>query len=145
MRPVWIDLPPGGWAQWEKAARWTGSQANEFPWGDSFDVEKFNNRYDHKEAGGGYDREMSAPVGSYPDGQSPYGCYDMAGNAVEWCQDWYVSYPGSAQPFDFTGVSRARRGCSFLHYGDWTQTRSAYRSENLPGHDDFVLGFRLAR
>ena len=31
---------------------------------------------------------MTLPVGSLPKGKSPYGCYDMAGNADEWCADW---------------------------------------------------------
>ena len=30
----------------------------------------------------------AAPVGSYPDGASPFGIMDMAGNAEEWVHDW---------------------------------------------------------
>jgi len=29
------------------------------------------------------------PEGSYPDGASPYGVMDAAGNASEWVEDWY--------------------------------------------------------
>jgi formylglycine-generating enzyme required for sulfatase activity len=31
----------------------------------------------------------TAPVGSYPDGISPYGVYDLIGNVEEWTSDWY--------------------------------------------------------
>jgi formylglycine-generating enzyme required for sulfatase activity len=29
------------------------------------------------------------PVGAYPDGASPFGAFDLAGNASEWVADWY--------------------------------------------------------
>lgn len=40
-------------AQWEKAARWTGSYPNVYPWGDVWDAEKCNSRDDTNPAGGG--------------------------------------------------------------------------------------------
>ena len=53
-------------AQWEMAARWTGSHPNIYPWGDTWDAEKCNNYYDHNAAGGGYEMYQTSPVGSYP-------------------------------------------------------------------------------
>ena len=133
-------------AQWEKAARWTGSHPNVYPWGDVWDAEKCNNFYDHNSAGGGYQRYQTAPVGSYPSGASPYGCQDMAGNVWEWVQDWYKSYPGSSNPFDYTNSYRVLRG------GGWASSavydlRCAFRY-NLGNPDygyDGNVGFRLAR
>src|SRR5690606_5000257 len=38
--------------------------------------------------------ELTAPVGSYPAGASPFGALDMAGNVYEWVADWYADgYP----------------------------------------------------
>ncbi|MCX5674290.1 MAG: SUMF1/EgtB/PvdO family nonheme iron enzyme [Planctomycetota bacterium] len=137
-------------AEWEKAARWTGTHSNVYPWGDAWDPEKCNNLEDHSAAGGGYKKLQSAPVGSYPDGASPYGCMDMVGNAYEWVSDWSKSYPGSSKPFDNTPKTRFVRG------GCWddgpSSVRCAYRGWSLPpdssgtgpGDTDYI-GFRVAR
>jgi len=87
-------------------------------------------------------------VGSYPEGASPYGCMDMAGNAYEWCADWAKSYPGNSQSNDYTGKYRLVKG------GCWDDPRAncAYRGGYLaprgsgtgPGDSDYI-GFRIAR
>ena len=71
-------------AQWVKAAR-GDKDAREYPWGDQWDgtkavgwemtLEKF--------------RDGMLPSGSVPEGKSPYGLFDMAGNRFEWVRDWY--------------------------------------------------------
>ncbi|MEI6916067.1 MAG: formylglycine-generating enzyme family protein, partial [Armatimonadota bacterium] len=130
-------------AEWEKAARWTGSYPNVYPWGNTWDAEKCNNYYDHNTAGGGYQRYQTSPVGSYPSGASPYGLHDMAGNVWEWVGDWYKSYPGSSSPFDYTNTFRVLRGGSWGstdHYG-----RAAYRDFDNPYYYWGSSGFRLAR
>jgi formylglycine-generating enzyme required for sulfatase activity len=68
-------------AEWEKAAR--GTDGRKYPWGDGFDGSKLN----FSGTADGYQHTM--PVGSYPEGASPYGVLDMAKNVWEWCQDWY--------------------------------------------------------
>ncbi|MCX6344676.1 MAG: SUMF1/EgtB/PvdO family nonheme iron enzyme [Armatimonadetes bacterium] len=97
-------------AQWERAARWTGSRANVFPWGDTWDAEKCNNWNDSL-----YPGSQTAPFGSYSSFPSPSGCQDMAGNAWEWCKDWYlVDYysqsPTSDPQGPASGSSRVLRG-----------------------------------
>lgn len=70
-------------AEWEKAAR--GTDGRPFPWGDNWDASNANTR----EAGPG----TTTPVGSYPDGASPFGVLDMAGNTWEWTQSLQAPYP----------------------------------------------------
>jgi len=132
-------------AQWEKAARWTGNHANVYPWGDTWDAEKCNNYLDRNTKGGGYERFATAPVGSYPDGASPYGCLDMAGNVWEWCRNWYMSYPGSDDPFDYTNKYRVLRGGSWYSTGPgYAANRCAYRYGAEPGYTGCLeFGFRV--
>jgi formylglycine-generating enzyme required for sulfatase activity len=66
-------------AEWEKAAR--GVDARLWPWGNDWDDQRLNSS-----AG---QRGTTTPVGSFPDGASPYGAMDMAGNVWEWVNDWY--------------------------------------------------------
>ena len=130
-------------AQWEKAARWTGSHPNVYPWGDTWNQEYCNNYCDSNSAGGGYEKSQTAPVGSYPAGTSPYGCQDMAGNVFEWCQDWFKSYPGSSSPFDYTNSYRVLRGGSLGN--DDLGSRCAFRVCYYPFDYYSLIGFRLAR
>lgn len=58
-------------AQWEKAAR--GTDGYIYPWGNDWDEARC-----HHQSG------QLAPVDAYPEGVSPYGCYDMVGNSREW-------------------------------------------------------------
>jgi formylglycine-generating enzyme required for sulfatase activity len=67
-------------AQWEKAAR--GTDGRIYPWGNKFDKSKCWTSEN--------DATRTKPVGSFPNGASPYGCLDMAGNVWEWCQDLCV-------------------------------------------------------
>lgn len=57
--------------EWEKAAR--GTDGRRYSWGDEFGAGRSN-----------LSASGPTPVGSYPDGNSPYGVADVAGNAFEW-------------------------------------------------------------
>lgn len=73
-------------AEWEKAAR--GTDGRIFPWGDEWEPSNLNYcdtncTYAWKDDVGGDGYALTAPVGQYEDGKSPYNAYDMAGNVWE--------------------------------------------------------------
>ncbi len=74
-------------AEWEKAARWDKVKKIScvYPWDDGWDQDRCNTW----EAG----PHETTPVGIYPDGASPSGLLDAAGNVWEWCQSKKVDYP----------------------------------------------------
>ena len=106
--------------EWEKGAR--GADGREYPWGDTWEENRCNSWQSEIRA--------TTPVGRYPQGASPYGLLDMAGNAWEWCQDWYDA------------GRNVLRGGSWLEGPRWV--RAAFRGMNDPARWDFFIGFRCA-
>jgi len=142
-------------AEWEKAAK---GAANDrvFPWGNAFQLPEFDvstvanfcdascayadGRDPNVDDGFAY----TAPVGSFPQGASPYGALDMAGNAWEWVDGSYVGYPGTTyeQAEDFGDYFKVVRG------GSWDNAaqhlRATFRQNNPPNLRSDGTGFRCA-
>ena len=155
------DFQAGGYrlpteAEWEYAAR--GGEHDpylQYPWGDLIEGSQANywGSGDPFETG---PYPWTSPVGYYDGGQTPpgadmangYGLYDMAGNALEWCNDWYESSYYNQSPYQdprgpTSGAYRILRGGSWDFYGD--DLRCAFRFSHLPGDRFYHYGFRLAR
>ena len=131
-------------AQWEYACR-AGTQTP-FSFGEQIDVTLVNfdgtAPYNHGQAS--EDRQTSVEVKSLP--ANHWGLFEMHGNVLEWCQDWYGDYPAGEvtdPPGPESGDYRVLRGGSCFRYG--RLCRSASRSGHEPGHAIISFGFRLAR
>lgn len=132
-------------AEWEKAAR--GADGRTYPWGDAWDETRLNSA----EAGPG----DTTPVGQYsPDGDSPYGLADMAGNVWEWTRSLWgenIEKPDFTYPYDpgdgrenleaGDGVLRVLRGGSFYFYQ--RGVRCAIRRWDVPFLRYDYNGFRV--
>ncbi len=74
-----------------------------------------------------------------------WGFYDMSGNILEWCYDWYDDYPGGKvrnPSGPVRGHFRIARGGSWRM--DARVGRSAARAGGSQGRRDYTIGFRLA-
>ncbi|OAR23718.1 serine/threonine protein kinase [Streptomyces sp. ERV7] len=123
--------------EWERAAR--GDDGREFPWGAEYQPGLAN----LVDLGIG----TTTPVGSFPDGASPFGVLDMAGNADEWTSTLYAPYPGAPAKVprteDCAFDPHITRGGAFRHDRDLARCarRHGVYERDLKA---IGVGFRLA-
>jgi formylglycine-generating enzyme required for sulfatase activity len=131
-------------AEWEKGAR--GADGRIYPWGNQWEAKCCNT----DEAGAG----DTMPVGAYPEGASPYGLLDMAGNVWEWTRSlWgkervkpnfkYPYRPGDGREDLKVGdkVLQVLRGGSFDHNRNFI--RCASRGRDDPYLRGDYIGYRM--
>ena len=130
-------------AEWEKAAR--GIDGRLFPWGNQSPREESANfglgaRFSYS--------QVLAPVERYEQGRSPYGLYQMAGNAGEWVADWYGSNyyetgPRHNPSGPDAGSFRVVRGGSWSDLPKYLLTYGRFKLP--PETRNSYTGFRCAR
>lgn len=156
-------------AEWEYAARGTDGRA--YPWGNeepdgtraNYADETFDKYFPgtgqsivHKGVDDGY--AITSPVGSFPNGASPFGLLDMAGNVTEWVYDstYYFTADEITNP-----ICTLDSGSKLMKAGFWAGSAGRIgvtpdeiieghniRSDERQGDDqnsaDDHLGFRIA-
>ncbi len=123
-----VSLPTS--AQWQRAAQ--GDEGRLYPWGDSFDPNLANTRESNL--------KTTTPVTRYPDGASPFGVFDMAGNVWEWCLN--TKADAESQTTDIaTTDDRAVYGGAFV--SPQRRSETAFHYYLNPQTFYASLGFRL--
>jgi iron(II)-dependent oxidoreductase len=142
--------------EWEKAAR--GNDGRRWPWGNSMDAARVNTYYNVG---------STSAVTAYPQGASPYGVLDMAGNVSQWVADDFLPYPDSDAQRDLfkakAGVVNSEMDRSLgvldlvttearykvMRGGSWKSdpfsTSSFHRNYSLPNYASSFYGFRCAQ
>jgi formylglycine-generating enzyme required for sulfatase activity len=149
-----IHIPEEAIIQIAKTCRWNWQLESKkefqnpepqraYPWGDEFNLNKAN----ASATGIG----TTSTVGSFTEGQSPYGLQELSGNVWEWTRSlWDKNYPYPESGKDLaerenlaaeTNTPRVLRGGSF--YYDRSGVRCAARIRNYPYRWFNNIGFRL--
>lgn len=134
-------LPTEG--EWEKAASWNENNKSKtlFPWGNHYPTQAHANLFESYLWG-------PSVVGSFPQGKSYYGCYQMIGDVWEWTSSEYVLYPGFKSRFEeYTDKwainQKVLRGGCFAT--SQKHIRNSYRNYFRPSERIVFAGFRCAK
>jgi formylglycine-generating enzyme required for sulfatase activity len=137
-------------AEWEYAAR--GADEREYPWGSGA-PKSCNVAVLSGMTGSCGDRHGTSPVGSAPDGASPFGVLDMGGNVWEWVADDYAPYPAAdevtdplvtvTEPSDTTPLRGILRGGAW-DYGP-ESAKTSYRLPFVADAGNASTGIRCVR
>ncbi len=130
-------------AEWELAATWDPETETKttYPWGDE--------AWTPEKANLGQRLFGPAPVGAYPEGASPVGCHQMAGDVWEWTSTVFSAYPGfEAYPYDEYSKIHFDSGYQVLRGGSWATwpacATGTFRNWHQPDHQQLFAGFRVA-
>jgi serine/threonine protein kinase/formylglycine-generating enzyme required for sulfatase activity len=118
--------------EWEKAASWdaVARRKRQYTWGDQFTADRANIATGHP-----------VPTIEATGDMSPYGVFNMAGNALEWVDAPYGPYEGNRTPDpDFLKGERVIRGGTFVQASKTEEARGSFRNH---GPRVFPTGLRL--
>jgi formylglycine-generating enzyme required for sulfatase activity len=135
-------------AEWEASAR--ACEARAYPWGSEFDRLKANTNETHV--------RRTTPTGVFPQGDTPEGVCDLAGNVATWTSslygEWTRDLPEAAYTYPHdpadgrddvsapATVSRVTRGGSWMWFGE--HSRAVVRQHGRPDSEFRGIGLRLA-
>jgi formylglycine-generating enzyme required for sulfatase activity len=131
-------------AEWEYACR--AGTTTPFNTGETISTEQANysGNFTYGSGRKGENRKKTVPVGSFA--PNAWGLYDMHGNVMEWCQDWFdAGYYKNSPTYDPPGPEKSES--RVLRGGCWgifpAACRSAARTRNTPEAREAFVGFRI--
>ncbi|MFN8576771.1 MAG: SUMF1/EgtB/PvdO family nonheme iron enzyme [Candidatus Sericytochromatia bacterium] len=146
-------------AEWEFSARGnvssTAPWGRLYPWGNDIpsDTNTKSNGYfgsDGSLDGFRYLADVNSFMSGSSDGRTPQGTINMAGNVMEWVNDWY-QYEYYGRSIDFTNPLGPVTGTfKVVRGGSWTHGKNELRNANReiflnPESRNVNLGFRCVR